>query len=239
MKPDILLELQQLAPALVTISRQPVFEVPPGYFEQLSGAIMFNINKLQTPDQEVPKGYFEGLAGSIMQRIKTEEAAEQQNPEYSAVLNGIGKQMPFAVPEGYFSQLPATVLSTVQQTEQPAAKVVQLGAARRKGFGWFKYAAAACVVGLLGFFAVRMFSTSSPQMADKENMVIPGTIWTYKQIKETNVAAELENVNSAEATNFLCQNGIIACNDPKNEDLEQQLSEISDEDLDAFLEAQN
>lgn len=234
MKPDILLELQQLAPAMVTISRQPVFEVPPGYFEQLSGAIMFNINKLQTPNQEVPKGYFEGLAGSIMQRIKAEEAAGQQNPEYSAVLNGIGKQMPFAVPEGYFGQLPAALTGAIQQ---PAAPVVQMGKTRR--LTWFKYAAAACVVGLLGFFAVRMFSPSGSVNANDEQVIAGTGGMTMKQIKEMNVAAELEKVNGSEATDYLCQNGIIACNDPKNEDLEQQLSEISDEDINAFLEAQN
>jgi hypothetical protein len=247
--PRILAELQQLAPTLAQMPRVPVFEVPAGYFEQLSSGILFKINELEQENGslpapknqgfEAPAGYFEGLADSILGRIKAEESeaanisAASELAQLSPTLAAIGKKMPFETPRSYFDQLAERM--TTAATAETGAKVVSMGGSQKRN--WFKYATAACVIGLLGFFAVRMFTPGKTKMnVDTE---IAGTGMTYKQIMTVNVDTELEKVTTNQAENFLCDNGVIACNESKEDNLQDALQDIKQEDVDDFLGAQN
>jgi hypothetical protein len=233
-KPDILAELQQLAPTLAALPNQQVFAVPEGYFEQLSGQIVFEINKSEQLLPEVPAGYFDGLADSILGRIKAEAAADAQLSAaeelagLSPTLAAIGKKMPYQTPRNYFDGLAQQVVAT---TENKEAKVVRMAPRRQ----WFKYAAAACVIGLLGFFAVRVLTPKTTVSPDQNTEIAK----RHKDAMNLNIEAALQTVSTAEAENFLCENGLVACNEPKDENLQKELSEISEEDIEAFLNAQN
>src|SRR5215213_6950299 len=54
----------------------------------------------------VPQGYFDRFAGLMLQKIRAEQAvsALEEIASLSPLLAGLSKKMPFAVPEGYFSQ---------------------------------------------------------------------------------------------------------------------------------------
>ena len=236
-------ELRELAPALAEISHATVFQVPEGYFEQLTGDILLSIQP--EPDVlpagnnkkngfEVPAGYFDGLAGSILNRIKTEElsGAREEIAVLSPTLAGISREMPFQVPRSYFDQLPQRVLN-----QNGEAKVVQMNVRRTRVISrWVKIAAAACITGILAFGAYKMINRNSSGTGGTE--LAKGT--TQEQIKNFDLDSELEKLTSADLNNYLCETGDIACNDDKkDEELNKQLSEISDEDLSKYLEGTN
>jgi hypothetical protein len=239
---NILNELKEQAPALAEIPHHNVFTVPDGYFEQLAVNILLKINSEneilpsglnKKTGFEVPAGYFDHLAGNILNRIKTEDVsgAREEIGVLSPLLANISREMPFQVPHSYFDQLPERI--THQQQE---AKVVQMGTRSRVIPRWLKMAAAACITGILAFgvyqFATRNNGGTGSEIASNNNP-------TLEQVKDFNLDSELEKLSGTDINNYLCETGAIACNDSKEEELSKQLSEISDEELDKYLEGIN
>jgi len=107
------------------IKKERLFQVPEGYFEQLSGKIearialetaneekpVFSTDALKAKDTfKVPANYFDTLQSKIEVKIanlESEEAVELNPTIFSRVL-------PFQAPEGYFKELPATVMDKVE-----------------------------------------------------------------------------------------------------------------------------
>jgi hypothetical protein len=241
----ILNELREQAPALAEISPLPVFLVPDGYFDGLAGDILLKINSensvlpsgpAKKTGFEVPSGYFDNLAGSILNRIKTEEVTgtREETAALSPILAGISREMPFQVPTSYFDQLPERMLN-----QNKEAKVISMG---NRGGGriisrWIKFAAAACITGVLAFGAYRMLNTGNGEKGEMPDFAKSPTV---EQIKNFDLDSELEKLSSTDLTDYLCATGDIACNnDKKDEELTKQLSEISDEDLSKYLEGTN
>jgi hypothetical protein len=169
-KDNILQELNELNSPLANLTGTEVYTVPAGYFEALADAVLNRIKALEAANATeelahlspylsqlskampytIPAGYFESLqenieyATTVNDSISSTEELETLSP----LLSGLKKEMPFAVPQGYFDNLP------VGQQEQ--ARVVPMGMNRSSAKGgsfisrkWFKYAAAAVVVGIV------------------------------------------------------------------------------------------
>ena len=62
-------ELSLLSPLLSGISRKSPYQVPEGYFDELS-PVLAGLGLRERPVYEVPEGYFEELAGQIVSRVK-------------------------------------------------------------------------------------------------------------------------------------------------------------------------
>ncbi len=130
-KNDISEELRLMSAVVAAISRQTPYEVPEGYFldlsarvlRQLSGQDVFGEHVRREADSKpltfsVPQGYFEGFAQQVLNRIKgaaggvgdagatlgfTADAMEQAGEDpYSSVLAEAGRRTPYTVPNGYF-----------------------------------------------------------------------------------------------------------------------------------------
>ncbi len=115
---DILNELKGISPLLAGIPRKnDLFEVPPGYFNQLADRVVLRI-RAEQPDSarlagqtgkqvpySLPGGYFETFAEKMMTRINAEEAdsAAKELKILSPVLSRMDKKMPFSIPAGYFA----------------------------------------------------------------------------------------------------------------------------------------
>lgn len=229
-------ELKELAPELANLPQETPFLVPEGYFEHLYATILLKINRengAMPNGFSVPEGYFDGLAASIMNRVKAETAtgAQEEIQALSPMLAGISRTMPFEVPRSYFDQLPQQVLN-----EEKDTKVVSMAGRGRVISRWVKYAAAACVVGLLAFGALRLINNKPGENGGESLAKNP----TIEQIKNFDLDAELDKLSDTDLNNYLCATGDIACNDDKKDDeLNKQLSEISDEDLSKYLEGTN
>jgi hypothetical protein len=62
-------ELPLLSPLLSGISRKAPYQVPEGYFDELS-PVLVGLGLRERPVYTVPEGYFEELAGQIVSRVK-------------------------------------------------------------------------------------------------------------------------------------------------------------------------
>lgn len=207
--PDILSELREIAPAA----------------DQWSCDVPYRI----------PEGYFEGLAGQVLRRIKAEEAASvsEELEMLSPLLSGINKKNPFTAPEGYFEDLSRT---TVHQLKPgPAASnAVTISLTKRV----FRYAVAAAVAGVIAVSA--WFLVKDPgealngnaAVAQKES-VLPNEK-ALENISESEMAAYIEG-----STLPVTYETISPATDIKDEDVKLMLAEVSDQELQSYLEQNN
>jgi hypothetical protein len=149
-------ELSHLSPLLSTIKKETPYSIPADYFDTLQPVLVQIENtadelstlspllsglKKEMPFT-VPENYFE----TTIPVFYTEQSVTEELESLSPTLNSISKKMPYSVPVGYFENLVATPV----QEKQAPAKVVSLGSRK-----WFRYAAAAVVIGFVavsGFF---------------------------------------------------------------------------------------
>jgi hypothetical protein len=124
-KNDILKELLELKSELAAFSRENIFQVPGGYFDDLAAEILKKIRTLESGNEgamadfllstddskqtpySTPAGYFNDLPEQILKRIKASESdnAADELASLSPLLSKISKEVPYAVPAGYFDTL--------------------------------------------------------------------------------------------------------------------------------------
>jgi hypothetical protein len=149
-------ELSHLSPLLSTINKETPYSIPADYFATLNPAIateqdtteelatlspLLSGLKKEMPFS-IPEGYFETATPVFF----TEQTVAEELEHLSPLLNSLSKKMPYSVPAGYFENLVATAI----QEKEASAKIVSLGSRN-----WFRYAAAAVVIGFVavsGFF---------------------------------------------------------------------------------------
>lgn len=129
-----------MSPVLKDASANP-YKVPAGYFESFPDRLLLRakaqeetvsavLQGANKPAYTVPTGYFESFPILLLMRVKGGEAeysandlgegldlsgnAGEELAALSPLLNGIGRKMPFATPEGYFSDLTDNAVSGVQ-----------------------------------------------------------------------------------------------------------------------------
>lgn len=116
-----------LSEVVAGISRVTPYSAPaPGYFDAFPGQVFSQVNETlssvfqevtKTPFEAPPAGYFENLASNMLNRIRSGQPAAEswddgsplsagdELAKLSPLLHGIGKKLPFQVPEGYFNNL--------------------------------------------------------------------------------------------------------------------------------------
>lgn len=185
-KKDISEELNSLAPSLQGLSKQPQQEVPEGYFDIFPTEML---GKVALSEPKVPGGYFDTFAKNLVNKIRSGEE------ETSPILESIGKDNVFTVPEGYFNELPAIIASRVQQP----VKVVSMNFRSVA-----RYAVAAVVTGIIGL-GIFTFPKSG-QEYDKE----------YRKIVQEGLSiarnadfdAVLQTVSGDEIESYLAESGV-------------------------------
>lgn len=234
---DISKELNELGSNLINASPSNVYNVPGGYFEGLAAEILGRIKAMESGDVEdglgpfvssagrsmpyhVPAGYFDGLEQRLMKVVlahDSQETPEEELENLSPLLSGLKKQTPYSVPAGYFESLNPVKIE--EETKAPA-KVISL-----TGRKWFRYAAAAMVIGIVSISAFLFLGKES---------VDPNTksfAWVKKNMK---------NVTTESLDSFITitekESPIIASTtiQPGNE-VKEMMKNISDDELETFL----
>ncbi len=188
---NILNELNAISTVVASIPRVNVYKVHEDYFYGIRAELQTRIKAanfyIPEKNMTVPQGYFESLPATILQKIKSVEHSETEM--LSTTVANIGNKNVYTVPQRYFEQL-----SFIKQT----TKVVKIGNA-----SVFKYAAAAVVVGLLGFsiftFVYKPATLSNENLAMVKagnDILIKGSF--YK---------ELEAITDKDLENYLSANG--------------------------------
>ena len=226
---NIVNELKELNSTLPVDLKEPVFNVPAGYFENFATKLLAKLkqedvsvsNELESLSPllagmsrkmpfSMPDNYFNeaiaGLPGMV---------ADEQLPDF---LLEVGKSMPYQVPVAYFDDLSGRVKARLSLKEP--AKVISF--APRK---LMRYAVAAAVAGIMAIGGIVYFSgkgsTSSP---DSEE-------WVANNLKNVSTEELEEFINTADISTTLAKNE----GDGKTE-VRNMLNDVSDKELENFLE---
>ena len=239
---NILQELNEIGSTLLNVTPQNIYQIPDGYFEGLAEQVLNRIKAIEVTNAKdelrylspvvhsipkeipysVPAGYFNGLEERLMNIVRESEdyqTAKEELESISPLLSGLNKKMPYSVPQGYFETLTAEI------NTKPETKIVSI--THRK---WFRYAAAAVVVGIvaMGAFFYINRKTISPVDENKAWAKIEKKVETLsdKEIKDF--------VESTDAG--LNANETADLQPVKKEEIKDLLKDVSDNDLKKFLE---
>lgn len=118
---EILDELRLISPLMAGLEKVNAFQVPDGYFDNLSDRLsnfaIFNTrNELdlnKTNVHQVPEGYFDTLSTDILAKIKKlyPETADEELRNLSPMLYSLKKENVFKIPDGYFDSLSTNILA--------------------------------------------------------------------------------------------------------------------------------
>jgi hypothetical protein len=172
----------------------------------------------------VPVGYFDNFPARLIDSIKN-EASEQELFELSPLLKTLKHENPYTLPDGYFSHLKVEI-------PKHQAPVVGMYTIR----SWAKYAAAACLLGIIAtvFFVSKTENETSLALQPKEtespqNKVSPDAIAMYLE--------EMDNLSVAETTeNEQVETGSNLLVDMSSETIEEILQEIPDKDISLYMD---
>ena len=204
----------------------------------------------------VPEGYFEGFAASVLNRIKAENASPiDELASVSPFLAQISKKMPFAVPQGYFSQsteglsdwvkeeedlpewlqsarqMPYTVPTEYFESFQDIIlrKVVKKEAkviTISSSRKWMRYAVAAVITGIIAVSSILYFGNN--QSVDPAAQPHE---WVAKKLKNVPDKELEEFINSADANTT----AIAKTETADNAEVRKLIKDIPDSELDKFL----
>jgi hypothetical protein len=213
---------------------------------------------------KVPDNYFENLAGEVLSRIQNHQPGEELQ-SISPLLAGLEKRNPFSAPEGYFDEMPANVAAGIRAIDfvQSELDILPPALASCKGKnvfevppGYFttlagdvlgklksqapvvkmqfgrrvlKYAVAAAVVGIIAISAWLYNRNEGGQSA---NIAAANLDSSLQQLTET----ELSNYVETNLSVVMPDPGTNAANDLDPQDMHAMLADISDADLEQYLE---
>jgi hypothetical protein len=209
------------------------YSIPAGYFENfpeilldklgISNRYSTSIYSEQMP-YAVPDGYFNGLAEDILQKIKVQSTTNVQKEleEIAPLLSKIPKTNVYSVPAGYFNQLNPL---PVQETVQPAAKIIPIGNRTRK---WFNYAAAACIaIVLLGGGFLFFHKTPDVKTLPTASVDVQKSI---SELSDTDLANYLKEDN-----NTAIYTSPVSDDQQNDLDIKTLLENTSDEEIEQYL----
>ena len=207
----------------------------------------------------VPNGYFEGFAASVLLKIKEEElSVSDELASLSPVLAGISRQMPFSVPDDYFSGLTQQMPELIKEDVLPgillqAGKVnpysvpenyfdglsaqvlarVSRPQAKVVSFTtkkWMRLASAAIVAGIIALGGIFY-------LGNKTNSVetdVQSKNWVASQLNGVSNEDLDEFINSADVSlseTAMAQGGTTN----QNAEVRKMLKDVSVSELDEFL----
>lgn len=170
----------------------------------------------------VPKDYFDSFSTRLMEGILN-DAPDQDLMELSPLLKSLKHENPYTLPAGYFNKMKVDIPRDLA----PVRAIYR--------FGWAKYAAAACLVGIIATVFFVSTSENGTQLAglSKEpeilhNKVSHDAIALYlEEMDNLTVAETIENEQIDPASTLLV--------DLNSETIKEILQEIPDKDISLYM----
>lgn len=172
----------------------------------------------------VPQHYFENFPTRLMETILN-EGSGQDLIELSPLLMSLKHENPFSVPESYFNNLKAEI----PKLQAPVMWMNRFSS-------WAKYAAAACLVGIIStvFFLSKtkngtQLASLSKESGTFQHKVSPDAIATYLEEMDNLIIGEtIENEEVDPDSNLLV--------DLSSETIKEILQEIPDKDISLYMD---
>jgi hypothetical protein len=172
----ILSEIQAISPAVANLPKTNPFTVPLDYFENNISILISIINGTHSNDQkevlnfnlsieksetifELPNDYFESFSNKLMNKIHSVQTVDDELRELAPELISLRTKNPFSAPKGYFD----SNLFVSPTRNSGITRVFQMK-------NLMRYAAAACIIGLIGIsYIVTKVDRSMPMVANTSN----------------------------------------------------------------------
>ena len=246
-KDYILQELRELNSTLANVTVQNVYTVPVGYFDGLATQVLNRIKAMEATNSVeelgylspmlsgiskqmpyvVPAGYFNGLEERMLQAVHvSNQTAKEEIETLSPLLSGLKKEMsarpghsdgPYSIPQGYFESLTEKI---VADEKKPAMKVISL--ISRK---WFRYAAAAVVIGIIAMTGFLFLGGGEKEPGGKALSKFTRDIKKMDDNQKDNLIDFIDAGMSGDETALV-----------KSDEVKNLLQGISDEELKDFQE---
>jgi len=230
---NILNELKELNSSLASAAIQNAYTVPAGYFEGLIGEVMNRIRAMEaaTAKEElsflspvlndiprqmpysVPNDFFNSLAERAVSNTK--QTATEELESISPFLGSLKKENPYSVPQGYFD-----TLNIPAEETKPEVKVVSITSRR-----WFRYAAAAVVVGFMAVGGLMIFKNEKPLTDANAHQ------WVEKKLKNVSTEKIDEFVQLAEKEKNYDENVVLN----KTDEVKELIKDIPENELQDFI----
>jgi hypothetical protein len=236
----ILSELQAISPSVANLPKTNPFSVPLDYFETNISNLINHIKEKHVNDEnnslnlissieknnpvfELPNDYFETFENKLMNKIRTAQSIDDEFSEIAPGLISLRTNNPFTVPKDYFD---STVIG-VPSTKNKLAKVFQMKKMLR-------YAAAACIIGLIGLsYLLMKLDHSVTSVASSSNNQ------QSEELSLNDMAVYLEQMDSIDNDNdaaFSDENESNLLVDLDKETITELLNAIPDRGIQEFIE---
>jgi len=234
---------ETVSPLLAGAEKNNVYSVPEEYFDGLAGKILNRIKAQETNSAKEelellspllgqlgkknpftsPEGYFNDFSENIVAGVKAIDFVNEELENLSPLMAGLKSRQVYEVPDGYFDTSATAILDKIKK--QPAAKVVSIGFGKKI----MRYAAAAVVAGIV---VAAGYIISSKPAAIENTLANKVNNWD---------SANVAKIPDQEIESFLNTNTISLAdvsddNSVNENDLKDLLADISDEELQQYLE---
>lgn len=229
---NILQELNEIGSTLTNVTLQNIYSTPEGYFEKFAEQMLDRIKSINVNGElfllfpalnnaspktpySIPDGYFNGLEERLMQIVRENadyQTVHEELENISPLLNGLKRETPYSVPTGYFENLTAEI-------NKPKAKVISITNRR-----WFRYAAAAVVIGIIATTAFLLQNKKSSIDIDKN----PDQ-WVAKNVKKVNTD-QLDELIKLDNEVNTAVNKI-----DKPDEMKELMKDVSEKEIQDFL----
>ncbi len=228
---DIIQELSDLGSNLHGNTSANIYSVPPGYFEdfseQMLGLVKANesLTWLSSLPKEtpfhVPDRYFNELDEKIMgiiRRHPDHQTSREELESVSPLLSSISKRPVYSVPKGYFENF------------KPGAEEKETRVVSITGRKWFRYAAAAIIVGVILMAGLIALNNNNKDSADKTLAKFEKEVKKINDVKSTENLIDFMDAGLNEKELASSQKNI------KTDDVQQLLKDIPIDELKDFNE---
>ncbi|RXK83501.1 hypothetical protein ESB13_15525 [Filimonas effusa] len=223
-----------------SVKNDNVYSVPEGYFDNLGSEVMSAIflesgkRNAQQGTYTIPDHYFQDLPTAILAQLKANpgnisspvETAEDHALIDNALLARVGNGHTYSVPQGYFEELPALLLTKASGKERP--KVISLRSVTRR---WMPYATAAALSGfmVLGAF---IFSGDNAQQSSSQY---------YGNFNSIDVKKGVSDLSESEIAGYLNTHPAVydlrnSTTRPVEADIQRSIKHISEEEITDYLQ---
>lgn len=225
------------------VSRENVYTVPEGYFDNLSSDIMSTIilesgkQHAQQGPYTTPDNYFQSLPAAILAKLEAADTGNVIFPPVETIENHlqteetllatIGKANPYSIPPDYFEQLPVKVLS--KATGEVRGKTVSMRSISRR---WIPYAAAAAISGFMVLGALIFNNDGSQQSTSSHN----------KNFSAIDVKQGVSDLSESEINGYLSTHPAIfdirssSAAHPVEAEIQRSIKYISEEEITDYLQ---
>jgi hypothetical protein len=235
---DILNELKELGSNLSVTPFENVYTVPNGYFEGFASQMLARVKAMdavhgkdelnhlspflnsvsKTVPFTAPAGYFDGLEERMMNAVRASsdyQTTDEELESLSPLLKGLKKENPYKVPQGYFENLTAPV---AQHAETRVVSMIS-----RK---WFRYAAAAIMIGVIAIVGVKLISQEKIDPNKNSHA------WVEKNVKKVSSDKIEEFIKLTEKEKSMAE--AVASADKTN-DIKEFLKDVPENEIQDLL----